>query len=506
MPDPSTPSVRPRPRKRRPAAEEAPKANGHVPIAAPQNGYVNDQLDPFQDRLAPSSIEAEKSVLGSILIDDSSIERIAALVEPQHFYRAQHADIYGAMLALHREATPIDLVTLSDELQRLGRLDAIGGPAYLASLMNAVPTAVHAEAYARTVATKALARRAIESAGRIAAMGYEDSNDPDLLVERLRATVDGLAASWTGSTGSAIERLGARLLTTIPAEQPPDMLIGRLDPLGHTILYGTGGVGKGTLSSSWVVGLLEDQKRILIVDYENHPDEWSRRIHGLGGGALMANVLHVAPLTAAWRGKRGSLWVQAADLRQLALAFRADAMVVDSLVPACGGTDALKPEAAAQYAGGLEYIGLPTLSLAHVTKEHDLRYPFGSVFWHNLARTTWSLKQVGGSVLLTHRKHNNYAKLPRQQIEVSWNEAGTPVSVWERSHSEALAQRISYLLGAQQLTAGQIVDLLNEDLDEDEEPAKTNSVRVALSRGLKTKPPKFTKTGSGSSEKWANAS
>lgn len=459
-----------------------------------------------EDRLAPSAYEAEQAVLGSLLIDPAVLEQVRPILEPTSFYRGQHGEIYAAILRLDRDRTPIDLLTLGDELRRVGRLEQVGGPSYLASLMNNTPTAVHATAYARRVAATALARRAIADAGRIAAAGYEDLGDPDALLARISAIVAGIQSSWTGSAGSPIERLGARLLNIIPTDPPPPLLVGRIDPAGHTILYGTGGVGKGTLASSWVVALLMEGRRVLIVDYENHPDEWARRISGIGADAsLMEQVLHVSPLTAAWGGKRGALWVQAPDLRQLAIAFRADVLLVDSLVPACGGTDALKPEAAAQYAGGLEYIGLPTLSLAHVTKEHDLRYPFGSVFWHNLARTTWSLKGVGGTVLLSHRKHNNYARLPRQQIEVTWASDGTPQSVWERSHSEALAQRISYLLAGQALTAGQIVELLNDDLDEDDEEVKANSVRVALNRGLKARPPKFAKAGSGSAEKWSNA-
>ena len=79
------------------------------------------------------------------------------------------------------------------------------------------------------------------------------------------------------------ERLGAHVLSGIPTEPPAPLLIGRLDPEGHTILYGTGGVGKGTLAASWANGLLEDGKRILIVDYENHPSRMGAPGLGLRG-------------------------------------------------------------------------------------------------------------------------------------------------------------------------------------------------------------------------------
>ena len=98
-------------------------------------------------------------------------------------------------------------------------------------------------------------------------------------------------------------------------------------------------------------------------------------------------------------------------------------MVIDSMVTACAGATRIKPEAVSQYTGALEYIGLPTLSLGHTDKAENLRYPFGSVFWHNLARMTWSMKADGATVVLQHRKHNNYARDPPLKVEVQWNEA-----------------------------------------------------------------------------------
>src|SRR5688572_26839907 len=107
------------------------------------------------DKLAPQSVEAEQSVLGSILIDADAILRVADFLKPSDFYRAQHADVYEAMLALHGQREPIDLITLADELKRRDRLDAVGGPAYLTTLMESVPTAVHVEHYGRIVERKA---------------------------------------------------------------------------------------------------------------------------------------------------------------------------------------------------------------------------------------------------------------------------------------------------------------------------------------------------------------
>lgn len=483
---------------RRRAARSA-RANGHA------NGRVlsadGEASGSHGDRLAPQDIDAEQSVLGSILIDDGALERVASILDPASFYRATHGLIFAAMLEVHASETPIDLVTLGDALRRREQLEEVGGPAYLTSIMAAVPTAANVEHYARIVSSKALSRRAIADAGRLAAIGYEDSNDPDELLARTRALTDGIHAAWRPS-GAIADRLGARWLSEIRTDAPAEPLVGRLDPAGHTILYGSGGAGKGTLASSWILGLVYAGHRVLIVDYENHPDEWARRIHGLGGAEVLGEIRHVAPLTASWRGRRGPLWDQATDLRTLAEDFGATVAVIDSIVPACGATDPLKPEAAAQYAGALEYLGRPVLSLAHVTKAESLTYPFGSAFWHNLARMTWSLKRDGAGALLANRKANNYARVGPTLVTVTWD-GGSPREVWERPHSEVLSRRIATVLGdGNAMSVAKICDALNVDLEEDDEPVKSDTVGRTLRRGQTGSRPVFKKHGA---DRWTLA-
>lgn len=479
-----------------------PKANGAAKATARPRPVASEPEKPparmVDGPTAPVSLEAERSVLGSVLIDPDALPKVAGSLHPDDFWSRAHGQIYQAALMLRAAATPIDLVTLGDELQHREQLASIGGPAYLAGLMNEVPTAVHVEHYAQIVASKALARRMIEAAGRLAAAGYENPNDPDAALAALEQITAAVRGSWPAPELEGPEaitaRLGARLLGSIGTDPPSPLLIERLDPTGHTILYGTGGVGKGTLASDWIVSLRTQGLRILIVDYENHPDEWARRIYGLGGAQLMDGILIVNPLTASWGGRRGPIWEQAPELRALALAFAADVAVIDSIVMGCGGVDPLKPEAAALYAGGLEYIGLPALSLAHVSKDLSLAMPFGSVFWHNLARMTWSLERRAETALLVNHKHNNYPRAPKLEVTITFDD-GRPVEIWERPYAQVLAARIDVALGDGPLTLGQLVDALNEDLDEDDEPLKPDSVSKALRRGQKSKPAKFATDG-----------
>ncbi|NPV06340.1 MAG: replicative DNA helicase [Anaerolineae bacterium] len=130
------------------------------------------------ERLPPQNVEAEQSVLGSILIDPDAIIRVAPFLRPDDFYREAHAIIYAAILALHERREPADFVTLSDELERRGQLDQVGGAAYLTTLLNSVPTAIHIEHYAHIVERNSTLRRLIDAASRIAGLAY-DSEEAD---------------------------------------------------------------------------------------------------------------------------------------------------------------------------------------------------------------------------------------------------------------------------------------------------------------------------------------
>lgn len=136
------------------------------------------------DRLLPQNIEAEQSVLGSLLIDHVAITRIATFLQPVDFYLPVHADIFASVLELYRASEPSDLVTLSDYLDRGGKLDQIGGLAYLTQLANAVPTAINIEYYARIVERLAILRRLIDAGSRIAAVGYDESHSAERALER----------------------------------------------------------------------------------------------------------------------------------------------------------------------------------------------------------------------------------------------------------------------------------------------------------------------------------
>ncbi|MBX6342144.1 MAG: replicative DNA helicase, partial [Thermomicrobiaceae bacterium] len=143
------------------------------------------------ERLPPHNIEAEQSLLGSLMLDRDSIIRVASFLKPSDFYRSQHGLIYQAILDLYNRREPPDFVTVVDELDRRDRLAEVGGVEYLTELINSVPTAVHAEYYGRIVERTATLRRLIAAGTKIVAIGYDESIDlDDALDEAERAIFD----------------------------------------------------------------------------------------------------------------------------------------------------------------------------------------------------------------------------------------------------------------------------------------------------------------------------
>ena len=113
------------------------------------------------DRVPPQDLDAEQATLGSMLLESEAAARAFAIIGPTDFYREAHQLVCKAMLAVNNRSEPVDLVTVSAELRRMGQLENAGGGEYLTALINKVPTAAHVQRYANIVAEKAVLRRLI---------------------------------------------------------------------------------------------------------------------------------------------------------------------------------------------------------------------------------------------------------------------------------------------------------------------------------------------------------
>lgn len=130
---------------------------------------------PVAAKIPPQNLDAETSLLGSILIEDEVITDIADKISAGDFYDKRHGTIYSAMLKLYEKRQPVDLLTLSNSLKDSNELDVIGGSSYLTELTNAVPTAAHATHYADIVAEKALRRKLIKASEDIVTLSFSDN-------------------------------------------------------------------------------------------------------------------------------------------------------------------------------------------------------------------------------------------------------------------------------------------------------------------------------------------
>ena len=148
---------------------------------------------PAEERTYPHSLEAERSVLGAVLINSEAFNHAAEVLKPDDFYREAHRQIFAAMAALNEKAHAIDLITLKEALSRGGQLDNIGGPAYIASLIDGMPRSTNVAYYSRIVKEKATLRLLIFSANKILSEAFEGSDDADLILDRAEEQIFSIA-------------------------------------------------------------------------------------------------------------------------------------------------------------------------------------------------------------------------------------------------------------------------------------------------------------------------
>lgn len=144
-------------------------------------------------RIPPQNVEAEMSALGSLMLDKDAIYRVMDALVPQDFYKPAHCEIYEAMLDLMKRNDPIDVVSVTTRLREKEKLEGIGGSAYLASLVNTVPTASHVAHYAAIVRRKRLLRDLIDASHHIAQLGYQESDDVERLVDEAEQKIFGIS-------------------------------------------------------------------------------------------------------------------------------------------------------------------------------------------------------------------------------------------------------------------------------------------------------------------------
>jgi replicative DNA helicase len=145
------------------------------------------------ERTLPHNLEAERSVLGAILVDNEAFHSAVQIIDAGDFYRDAHRRIFERMIALSERNHAIDFVTLKEELVKSGELDEVGGPAYIASLADGVPRATNVQYYAGIVKDKSSLRRLIYAANRVVTNAYEADQEADLIIDEAESAIFAVA-------------------------------------------------------------------------------------------------------------------------------------------------------------------------------------------------------------------------------------------------------------------------------------------------------------------------
>jgi replicative DNA helicase len=141
------------------------------------------------DRTLPHNLEAEKCVLGAVLINNQAFNQAAEVIDAGDFFRDAHRRIFDKMVTLMDRSQPVDLVTLKDELAKSGDLDEVGGPAYISALTDGVPRSANVEYYAKIVKEKSTLRRLIQSANEVLGRAYDAEEDADELLDEAERSI-----------------------------------------------------------------------------------------------------------------------------------------------------------------------------------------------------------------------------------------------------------------------------------------------------------------------------
>lgn len=143
--------------------------------------------------MPPQNLDAEKSILGSLMLETKAMDIVVDILRPDEFYANKHQVIFESMVDLYQRKEPIDVLSVSNRLKEKNQLDFVGGSAYLAELVNTVPTASNAKHYAEIVHKKSILRNLIESSGHISQLGYNEEDEIDAILDEAEKKIFSIA-------------------------------------------------------------------------------------------------------------------------------------------------------------------------------------------------------------------------------------------------------------------------------------------------------------------------
>jgi replicative DNA helicase len=243
-------------------------------------------------QIVPHSREAEEAVLGSVMINPETYYDLAHFLKAEDFYIHRHQWIWEAFSALTEERSPIDFLTVTEELAQNARLGEVGGPAYLTSLIANVPTSLHATAYGKIVEETALRRRMISAANQIAQLAYKEEMNVEAALDEAEKSVFGISDERMNTTlmpikkvlseyYDRIDRLSTRdeeILGVPTGFIDLDRMLSGLQPSDLLIIAGRPGQGKTAFMMSIAKNAAERSKKVAIFSLEMSNEQLVQRL------------------------------------------------------------------------------------------------------------------------------------------------------------------------------------------------------------------------------------
>lgn len=183
--------------------------------------------DPFFEKGLPSNVEAERSILGAILLDNTVCNQAIEFLKRDDFFLDSHRRIFDKMVALSERLSSIDLITLSDELRRAAEFEQIGGATYIASLIDGVPRTDNIEHYAKIVKKKSMLRKLISASNQIIARAFDEEDDADIIIDQAEQAIFQIAEDKVRQGFQYIGTVAQRRLEQIEQmADRPEMITG----------------------------------------------------------------------------------------------------------------------------------------------------------------------------------------------------------------------------------------------------------------------------------------
>ena len=260
---------------------------------------------PQQGHVPPQNLDAERSLLGGVMLDNEALDDVLEIIKPPDFYRETHRKIFEAMQSLAGRNEPIDRVTLKGELTALGMLAAVGGEHAIDLLDITIPSASNLRYYAKLVRDAALRRQTIEACASLTVAAYEQLGAVDALLDNHRER-------FLSITAPSAPKIESRTISMTEATHPPveRCLVGSLFPFGKaSVIYGPSGCGKSVFLSQLAFRVAGGGTRtflgmhmhdnepapVLVYSAEDTFDDWKRKAAAVLAGCDDINIESALP-------------------------------------------------------------------------------------------------------------------------------------------------------------------------------------------------------------------